>query len=143
MHGHSSKLVILYILVGIITISSLVYSLDFKLSDIRGGGSGETTTSSDVYELSIGQGKTIKGIVYTFGNVISDNRCPKEETCATMGSAEIEVQIGVLGSSENLRVTTDGPSTYANIAISIESLTPTPVSNTNEAKVKLKIVETN
>ncbi len=143
MHGHSNKLIVVYVLVGIITISSLVYSLNFSLSDISSSNRPTSETDSNIYEIALGNSKTIKGIVYTFSEVISDNRCAEDKVCSNPGNAEIEIQIGAFGSSEDLRISTNSPTTYANVSISIEELNPKPVLNTKEAVVKLKIIETN
>ncbi len=141
MHKGHSKLIFIYIVVGIITISSLVYSMNFTLDDISGKKQTQTETQQDVHELYLGQSKTIKGIVYTFSSLISDSRCPTDTTCANSGYAEIELQIGALGSSEILRVNTLGEASYANLSIKIEDLTPNPAQNNKNTVVKLKIAE--
>lgn len=148
MEKSSGWLIFTYVVVGIIIISSLIYSFDFTIKDLAKNKPGDYLNASstkqadspNIHEFKIHQSKTVRGIVYTFNNVISDTRCLPGTQCIDSGSAEVEILIGGLGSSEIVRVNTNSTTTYADLNIQIKELTPTPASADNkETKVKLEI----
>lgn len=149
MQKSSGWLIFTYIIVGVIIISSLAYSFNFTLKDLSKNKPGNYLTatstsqvdSPNTYEFKIHQSKTIRGIVYTFNNVISDDRCAPNTECYSNNGAEIEMLIGGLGTSEVVHINTKDTTTYADLNFSIKELTPIPASTDNkETKVKLEII---
>lgn len=139
----SSWLIYVYILVGVIIISSLLYSFNFSLKDVFNKGDNATTSAKgaditnklvsnkdlkgDEYTLELGKSVTIKGINYLFSRVASDNRCIDPAGCPEPGKAEVDLLIGA-GAMETVTLNTATPASYANMTISVKKLTPIPVS---------------
>lgn len=155
----SSWLIYVYIGVGIIIISSLLYSFDFSIKDIKSLGgtpkaddsqTSKTDSKSNsgknvvkqTHVLELGKSKTIKGINYLFSRVSSDTRCPDAEKCAEPGKAEVDLLIGGAGAMETVSLNTAGPTTYANLSIEIKSLTPIPVSSKETIELTFEVAET-
>lgn len=144
MHHKHSWLYASYVFVGLITLSSLFYSFNINWADIFKPGEltpKVETLPAGMYRVKLGQSVTVKGIVYTFSKVISDNRCLTETDCVQPSKAEIELMVGGLGAAETFNITTDSPTSYANVNIRIASLKPLPATDTEKTELVLEITE--
>jgi hypothetical protein len=156
----NSWLIYVYILVGVIIISSLLYSFNFSLKDIFNKGDDTPATllttnsdgtvtakvsdknlKSEDYVVELGKSITIKGVNYLFSRVASDTRCVDPAACPEPGKAEIDLLIGGAGAMETVTINTETPATYANMIISIKKLTPIPVSMKETVELTFEIAE--
>lgn len=143
MHKHS-WLYGSYIVVGLIILSSLFYSFNIKWADLFKTGEIAPKVEAlppGMHRVQLNQSVTVKGIVYTFSKVTSDNRCLPSAECVSPGTAEIELTVGGLGAAETLHLTTDNAVSYANVNILASHLTPLPAFGTEKAEVILEITE--
>lgn len=144
MHHKHSWLYASYIFVGLIILSSLFYSFNINWADLFKPGELAPKVEAlpaGMYKVKLGQSVTVKGIVYAFSKIISDNRCLTENDCVQPGKAEIELVVGGLGAAETFNVTTESPTSYANVNIRIVNLTPLPAVDAAKAELVLEITE--
>ncbi len=156
----SSWLIYVYIVVGVIIISSLLYSFNFSVKDIKNVGKETPTQVStstalddaaidnktsvagekETLVLELGKSKMIQGVSYVFSRVASDTRSAEKDKCTEPGKAEVDLMIGGAGTTETVKLSTAAPSTYNNQTIEVMGLNPTPVSG---KKIELTIEITN
>lgn len=154
----SPWLIYVYILVGVIIISSLLYSFNFSLKDIF-SKEGETSTTTlindgdnnainnnniegEEYVVELGKSITIKGVNYLFSRVASDTRCVDPAGCPDPGKAVVDLLIGGAGALETVTLSTVEPATYANMIIAVKNLSPIPVNMDQKVELTFVIAET-
>lgn len=151
MHKNS-WLIYVYIIVGLVIISSLLYSFNFSVKDlvkpsvkqpVAGSETPATPPEEDssIYTLELGKSTTIRGIVYTFSRISSDTRCDPALECAEPGKAELDLIVGGGGTSEIIQLNTQDPTTYANLTITVKKLVPVPISDKEKTVLTLEIKE--